>query len=224
MVSIAHLPAETILSDLGVRDSFLRGLNVEYEHSEGFRRVRRAQAVERYWVGIAAAYPWDWFATHTYDRRRVSVAGLGRADGQSNRVMRNWQAWLYRALERTASGLGYGHDFRRSWLRGRRWTQPVWVAGVEAQNDGVPHVHAVVYLPEFARQARRDEAWSDWKRNWGFARLEPPRAVGDAAAYVSKYVSKGELFLSDTYNAYLGTLAPGSGLGVAAPSVAAETR
>lgn len=171
------------------------------------------------WVDVLTRYPWDCFATLTY-------ADIVRAH---EKVLRDFEHWLWEwqvqtAIERELCSAttqerydGYGRIISKhrklsgswwnSYRKGRAY--PVWVVGIEAQERGSLHIHALIRFSPRLPDLERRLGWELWHGSradggfeHGFARLEPPREQDDVAAYVAKYVTKGgEIVLSPTFNA-----------------------
>lgn len=172
---------------------------------------------------VLARYEWDCFCTLTFNRPRHDPF-------EARKVI---DFWLFRwmeqeairrdlvAVERQVMRDGYGREIgvevRRSGPWWRKWrkrkNRPVYVLGIERHRSGCVHMHLVLRLPDFCRDARRSIGWHCWHgpkseggMDLGRARIEPPKSQADVRLYCCKYVAKeaqeeGLLFLSDSFDA-----------------------
>lgn len=193
------------------------GCTVHHSTLTGLPVNLNGQSEREAWADLLAEYTWDWFPTLTFN--------LPQRDPQRARSM--FTAWLRRSLLQEGERRGlvatehrrrfdaYGRELGvrvkqsgplvRAWKKGRQ--RPVWVLGIEQHKSGANHLHALIRLPEWLADARRDEAWRVWYDkpphgfNLGIAKVVPPASQGDVRGYVSKYVTKGgELVLSDSFS------------------------
>lgn len=167
---------------------------------------------------LLVRYPWDCFATLTFNRPRRDPF----------EVLNAYRIWVQKwheleAVERGALQVtytpradAYGRELparvkrKGSWWNG--WKKgrgrPVWVVGVEPHESGLLHLHACIHFRTPWVMQRRNgwRVWSDADypggMNMGWSRLEAPTSLGDVAGYVSKYVTKGgEIVLSPSFTA-----------------------
>ncbi len=111
--------------------------------------------------------PWEWFATLTFDEKRIEQRGVAGWD---------------------RAGWSYGDRASRLWL-GARGRRAQWMRFREANERGGWHFHALV---SGVGNASRRAAWSEWFDEHGLCRVLPVERGRDAAFYVSKYVTKDE--------------------------------
>ena len=148
------------------------------------RRALAAAARDATGPFIAGLCEWDYFATATYDPRKVrgsreTILGVEVAPKvspwKSRRDSERYLTNVERALRRPVAG--------------------VFVC--EPHKSGVYHVHGLLGLG-----GASDEDFRVLQRSWygphGHIRLERPRSKADVAEYCGKYLAKdfGELVLS----------------------------
>ena len=179
----------------------------------------RVDEIREHWAEFLSRYAWDAFATLTY----------GDAVWSSEKIMRNFQRWLWEWQVRTAvaRGLvseslrvrtdGYGRRVgQHRKLSGTWWNEyrkgrahPIWVVGIEPHRSGKLHAHAIIKWSRRLPDLRRTEGWRLWSGKttegglgFGWCRIEPPKSQDDVNRYVSKYVTKGgEITLSPSFDA-----------------------
>lgn len=178
------------------------------------------------WIEMISSHAWDWFVTLTYKPgRRVddpeivtkqAVSWLNRCIwDHATRVGDNIRVEgpRYDAYGRTKLFAAPPHDedlkiknrgpFGKWWFK--RSKKPIWVCGVEATAAGDLHAHMLVkhrvYGAMQKNEISRRHAWDLWfnQMDMGFARIEPPKSTDGTSTYVSKYVAKGVLTLSPTF-------------------------
>ena len=186
----------------------------------------KREDVRQGWVQLLSTHAWDWFVTLTYkDDRRPHDAGIvtKQAVGWLNRCI--WdhatkvgdnirlEGERYDAYGRIKRFAAPPHDedlkiknrgpFGKWWFK--RSKKPIWVCGVEANRQGDLHAHMLVKHRVYGlmqkNEISRRDAWDLWfnKMDMGRARIEPPNASDAISTYVSKYVAKGVLTLSPTF-------------------------
>lgn len=113
------------------------------------------------------------FLTLTFDQRRMTLRMLRKCPGIAlEEAQERARAWAWRVCGRTwkrlrdALAYRYGHAFkvsnprpkgrrRKAWLSRRRKARIDYVQTWEQHRSGWPHVHAVFWAPEVARDVRR---------------------------------------------------------------------
>jgi len=171
------------------------------------------------WSELLTRYEWDVFATLTY------ASGVWAPE----KLERDFRRWIFEWQLRTAveRGLclvitktkrdGYGRVIRTSRLLKGTWhnsyrksrAQPVWVLAIEPHESGKLHGHALIKWHPSLPELRRGLGWELWTGHecqdgfsFGWARVEPPLAQENTAAYLAKYIAKGgELVFSDSFDA-----------------------
>lgn len=131
---------------------------------------------------LAEGWEWDWFSTHTFSDPKGEGTHTSVGWSLSDRRFREWADSL-------AQKVGMGPEVY--WVRARE----------PHKLRASTHFHALV---GGVGKLRRDEAWGEWFRRNGQARIEPVNGLG-AGYYVSKYILKagGEIVFSDNAGAYM---------------------
>lgn len=187
----------------------------------------KREDVRQGWIEVLSTHAWDWFATLTYRPGRCvkdPQIVVKQAEGWLNRCI--WEhatkvgdnirveGQRYDAYGRPKRVERRGEFFPDMKIKNRgpfstwwfkRSKKPIWVCGVETSAQGDLHAHMLVkhrVYDNFSDQpiSRRD-AWNVWfnEMDMGRARIEPPSSSNSTSAYVSKYVAKGVLTLSPTF-------------------------
>ena len=157
-------------------DTDLRGVGGRSHDS-----VRLAEKVWANW--ITRNGPWDWFCTLTFRPEDDFRLGVVEEEEDCLKIFRKWLGRVMQAhaQHRANSGL-------------RQKPRSRWVVAVEPHSDGRIHLHCLI-----AACGLSDLSRFRWESRWeqaggGMARILP--AVGKAAPYLSKYVSKGGFLIS----------------------------
>jgi hypothetical protein len=179
------------------------------------------QQIREGWAELLSRYPWDCFATLTFQTPRRDPF----------EVVKAVEMWLRKWNESEAVSRGlcdvsestvtdaYGRAIsKRKRVSGpwvRRWkdgrAQPVYVIGVEPHQSGSLHAHAIIKHADYLPDLCRGVGWEIWRcprsqggMGHGMARIEPVLSRGAVADYVTKYVTKGgELVLSRSFDAVM---------------------
>lgn len=141
---------------------------------------------------MLARQPWHWFVTLTFkpDHERPTGGVHPEKADKAYRVLLskiNRDIYGTRWYKRPDGGL-------------------MWARGQEFHKDGRIHFHALVAAPDAdLNTLTRRMWWVDWWwKEFGIARIEPPRSQEDVNQYVSKYVTKdGEVDFSPNYGRYV---------------------
>ena len=148
----------------------LQGPHVKALSCEAFPKSDM-QLLRDAWAEFLSAYPFQWFATFTFETNVHPEAALKR--------------WRF-----------FTNQLNRS-LYGRRWQKKehggiYWILGIERQRRGVIHFHALMGgVNDLNKAARRLSCMDYWNELAGFARIEAIRSNEAALRYVTKYVVKG---------------------------------
>jgi len=152
------------------------------------RMLRQLQRLPEYaktsdlreaWVKLLGEYHWDLFGTLTFRNDTHPEA--------AHKLFRMFMSQLNRILY------------------GPRWHKHgkgiAWCVAMERQLRGVLHLHCLLAEPELIPLLKKswfkeNGRWANklnemWNEVAGFARIEPIKAAGLVAGYVSKYVIKG---------------------------------
>lgn len=135
------------------------------------------------WSAWLSKEPWDAFVT-------LTDPGLSHPEHMSKR---------FRYLENLINRSLYGNNYKR---RGQGIET---VCGLERQNRGSVHAHALVRLPDHDINNPVYFSWRHWQKKasdlGGWARLDIPKSSNDVVDYVTKYVCKeGEILLGPNFN------------------------
>lgn len=147
-----------------------------------------AHEVKQAYGNWLSRYPWSWFATITL-RDPLWDAGSSPPQACTGWTRMGWgKAWA--TWTRFTDYLGYGIFTSRDGATtvgapGSCW----WFVGLEIQERGVPHLHALLGGPAV------DASWRllafEWAyREAGFSRLLPYDSEKGASWYLAKYVAK----------------------------------
>lgn len=122
------------------------------------------------WADMLSVFQFQWFATLTFERNIHPEAAIKR--------------WRF-----------FTNQLNRS-LYGRRWQKKehggiYWILGIERQQRGVIHFHALMGAQTDLNKIARRLSWMDyWHELAGLARIEAIRSNRAALRYVTKYVVK----------------------------------
>ena len=134
---------------------------------------------------------WQWFATLTFRPAHEGKAG-GVHPEKADKAFRFFVSKINREC------------FGKNWHR-RPHGGVQWARGQEFHKSGAIHFHALLAAPECDLNAlTRRMDWVDWWwREFGIARIEPPKSQEEICGYVSKYVVKdGEVDFSANFGRY----------------------
>lgn len=144
------------------------------------------------YASMLLRYHWAWFVTLTFRPKHESASG-GIHPEKADKAFRWWASNLNRCC--------WGKNWHRQPHGG-----VVWARGQEFHKSGRIHFHAVMAAPEHDLNtlARRLDWMDVWHREYGIARIEPPKSQADISRYVSKYVVKeGEVDFSPNFGRYV---------------------
>lgn len=180
----AALPEQPLLSVLGEPDGDPSGWN----GVTGVQPVRRSDPHAEAYAELLGRQSWHWFVTLTFKASHEGRGG-GIHPEKADKAFRVLVSKINRSI--------YG----TRWYK-RDETQLCWARGQEFHKSGRIHFHAVMADPrnDLNTLARRMD-WVDWwYREFGIARIEPPKSQADICRYVSKYVVKeGEVDFSPNF-------------------------
>jgi len=167
------------------------------EHQAGrwasVHRVEESQ-VEAWGTWLGEQWDWDWWMTMTM---KDAVGEVG-----ANSRWKAWERWLNRVMEcescdrkgryaRCGRESGVAFELCRYRERGSARAEFVRFSELQRWRGDVPHFHALMVLPWWLKEFRRDRAWEKAFELAGRSRIEPYDPALGARFYTTKYVAKG---------------------------------
>jgi len=119
---------------------------------------------------------WDWWVTLTFRDRELEGFSRGWSKIGGHYADKAFKSWV--------QSIPNNYILNPGW----RPTHLTWVRGTErTKTREVPHFHSLI---AGCKDQRRSEAWANWFKEQGLARIEPYDKELGAGYYLCKYAVK----------------------------------